>query len=54
MTRPASKGHARTQRSNIYDEITTKIIAELEACRLPWLQLWTWVAVFRLHGPKSD
>src|SRR3546814_19524304 len=40
MTRPASKGHARTQRSNIYDEITTKIIAELEAGRLPWVQPW--------------
>lgn len=40
MTRPASKGHARTQRSSIYDEITTKIIAELEAGRLPWVQPW--------------
>lgn len=40
MTRPASKGHARTQRSNIYDEITTKMIAELEAGRLPWVQPW--------------
>jgi antirestriction protein ArdC len=40
MTRPASKGHARVQRSNIYDEITTKIIAELEAGRLPWVQPW--------------
>ncbi|MCI3182352.1 antirestriction protein ArdC [Caulobacter sp. CCUG 60055] len=40
MTHPASKGHARTQRSNIYDEITTKIIAELEAGRLPWVQPW--------------
>ena len=40
MTRPASKAHARTQRSNIYDEVTTKIIAELEAGRLPWVQPW--------------
>jgi len=40
MTRPASNGHARVQRSNIYDEITTKIIAELEAGRLPWVQPW--------------
>ena len=40
MTHPASKGHARTQRSNIYDAITTKIIAELEAGRLPWVQPW--------------
>src|SRR6185312_2941737 len=30
-------GHGRT---NLYDEITTKIISELEAGRLPWVQPW--------------
>ena len=33
-TRPA------TERVSLYDEITTKIIAELEAGRLPWVQPW--------------
>lgn len=27
-------------RANLYDEITTKIISELEAGRLPWVQPW--------------
>jgi antirestriction protein ArdC len=44
MTRPrtasASRGEAPTDRANLYDEITTKIIAELEAGRLPWVQPW--------------
>ena len=33
-TRPA------TERVSLYDEITNKIIAELEAGRLPWVQPW--------------
>lgn len=34
--------HARTgsDRTNLYDEITNKIIAELEAGRVPWVQPW--------------
>lgn len=40
MTRSASKGRARTDRTNIYDEITHRIIGELEAGRLPWVQPW--------------
>ena len=32
---------ANTQpRTDLYDEVTAKIIAELEAGRLPWLQPW--------------
>ena len=27
-------------RSNLYDDITNKIIAELEQGRLPWVQPW--------------
>lgn len=30
----------RVGRRNLYDEVTTKIIAELEAGRLPWVQPW--------------
>ena len=29
-----------SDRANLYDEITTKIIAELEAGRVPWVQPW--------------
>lgn len=31
---------AGNDRANLYDEITNKIIAELEAGRLPWVQPW--------------
>jgi Antirestriction protein len=37
--------HARTHRSarprtNLYEQITNRIIAELEAGRVPWVQPW--------------
>jgi antirestriction protein ArdC len=34
--------YARTEesRANLYDEITDKIIAELETGRVPWVQPW--------------
>lgn len=35
-TRPAPSGRASGDRANLYDEITDRIIAELEAGRLPW------------------
>ncbi|BDG71587.1 ArdC family protein [Roseomonas fluvialis] len=39
-TRPAPSGRASADRANLYDEITGKIIGELEAGRLPWVQPW--------------
>jgi antirestriction protein ArdC len=39
-TRPAPSGRASGDRANLYDEITRRIIAELEAGRLPWVQPW--------------
>ena len=36
-TASARPGH---DRANLYDEITGKIIAELEAGRVPWVQPW--------------
>ncbi len=27
-------------RTNLYDEVTARIVAELEAGRLPWVQPW--------------
>jgi antirestriction protein ArdC len=42
-------------RSSIYDDITTRIIAELEAGRLPWVQPWgTASAKARRGGSGSD
>lgn len=37
---PRRRSRSRTYRTNLYDDITTKIIAELEAGRLPWVQPW--------------
>src|SRR5215475_9950735 len=48
--------HARTgeSRANLYDEITDKIIAELEAGRMPWVQPWgTAAAKASLSMPKN-
>jgi antirestriction protein ArdC len=46
---------ARTgeDRANLYDEITRKIIAELEAGRVPWVQPWGTAAKVSLGMPKS-
>lgn len=41
-------------RASLYDEITTKIISELEAGRLPWIQPWgTAVAKAPLAMPRN-
>ena len=43
-----------TDRTSLYDEITNKIIAELEAGRVPWVQPWgTAVAKASLAMPKN-
>ena len=43
-----------SDRANLYDEITTKIIAELEAGRVPWVQPWgTSAARAPLGLPKN-
>ena len=34
------QGRAARGQANLYDEITDKIIADLEAGRLPWVQPW--------------
>ncbi|WOH57764.1 ArdC family protein [Bradyrhizobium sp. BWC-3-1] len=53
-----SRHHTRTRtgedRANLYDEITNKIITELEAGRVPWVQPWgTAAAKAPLAMPKS-
>ena len=37
---PSSRPGAGADRTNLYDEISAKIIGELEAGRLPWVQPW--------------
>ncbi|NNM73194.1 ArdC family protein [Enterovirga aerilata] len=40
MSRNDRRVRAGADRANLYDEITDKIIAELEAGRVPWVQPW--------------
>ena len=40
-------------RTNLYDEITAKIINELERGRLPWVQPWGTAAKARLAMPRN-
>jgi len=40
MARNAARGRPGSDRASLYQEITDKIIAELEAGRLPWVQPW--------------
>ncbi|MEC3910587.1 zincin-like metallopeptidase domain-containing protein [Sphingobium sp. CR2-8] len=35
-----ARAESETARTNLYDEVTARIIAELEAGRLPWVQPW--------------
>ena len=54
MSRNNSKFGARRDRINLYTEITDKIIAELEAGRVPWVQPWdTAAAKAPLAMPKN-
>ena len=38
MSKQTARARSGSDRTNLYDEITTKIIAELEAGRVPWVQ----------------
>jgi len=40
MSRHAFRARTSQDRASLYDEITSKIIAELEAGRVPWVQPW--------------
>ena len=35
-----ARAESETARTNLYDEVTARIIAELEAGRVPWVQPW--------------
>lgn len=52
--RNAVRARAGEDRASLYDEITDKIIAELEAGRVPWVQPWaTAVAKAPLAMPQN-
>ena len=54
MARSSSRPPAGGDRTSFYDEITRRIIAELEAGRLPWVQPWDSSAVAAPLGvPKN-
>ena len=54
MSRHADRARASENRASLYDEITDKIIAELEAGRVPWVQPWgTAAAKASLAMPKN-
>jgi antirestriction protein ArdC len=40
VSRLAARAHPANNRSTLYEEITGKILAQLEAGRLPWVQPW--------------
>jgi antirestriction protein ArdC len=45
MSKHAARGRTGQDRTSLYQEITDKIIAELEAGRVPWVQPWGSVSV---------
>ena len=54
MSRHKRNAGARRDRANLYSEITDKIIADLEAGRVPWVQPWgTAAAKAPLAMPKN-
>ena len=54
MSRDTARARSGASRTSLYDEITTKIIAELEAGRVPWVQPWgTAAAKAPLAMPKN-
>ncbi len=54
MSRHDRSPRTSADRANLYDEITDKIIAELEAGRVPWVQPWgTAAAQAPLGLPKN-
>ena len=54
MSRSIARARAGRDRTSLYPEITDKIIAELEAGRVPWVQPWgTAAAKASLNMPKN-
>jgi antirestriction protein ArdC len=54
MSNHTARARAGQNRATFYDEITDRIIAELEAGRVPWVQPWgTAAAKAPLAMPKN-
>src|SRR5580700_9175554 len=54
MSRSAARARAGRDRTSLYQEITDKIIADLEAGRVPWVQPWgTAAAKVSVSMPKN-
>ena len=53
MSRHDRHARASADRTNLYDDITNKIIAELEQGRLPWVQPWGTAAAIRAYAPTD-
>ncbi len=53
MSRHAVRARSGSGRTSLYDEVTGKILAELEAGRLPWVQPWGTAAKAPLAMPKN-
>src|SRR5882757_11146399 len=54
MSRHTAHARSGSDRTNLYDEITTKTIDELEAGRVPWVQPWgTAAAKAPIAMPKN-
>jgi antirestriction protein ArdC len=54
MPRDAARARSGAKRTSLYDQITAKILAELEAGRVPWVQPWgTAAAKAPLAMPKN-
>lgn len=53
MSRHSARGRSGSDRASIYDEVTSKIIAELEAGRIPWVQPWGATVGASVAMPKN-
>ncbi|CAM5298999.1 MAG: antirestriction protein ArdC [Afipia broomeae] len=53
MARSDRAARSGTDRTSLYDDITNKIIAELEAGRVPWVQPWGTTAKASLGLPRN-
>jgi hypothetical protein len=54
MSKPDPRGWPSADRPSLYNEITGKILAELEAGRLPWVQPWGTVAAKTLLARPTN
>ena len=53
MTHPAPSHKSFSDRTSLYQEITDKIVAELEQGRVPWVQPWGGVGAPPLGLPRN-